>query len=262
VMTDEGAIRGVLFDVHDTLVIKDYRASAQALLNSVAVLQAAGYEITVEEYQAAWKRASQMARQDAQELGEVTVEGGYGAILNGMGITEFSPELVGQINDGFNQAFATGTKALPQTKGTLRRLKRSYRLGIVSNSLAPNTVSDLKVSGILDFFDAIVISSDFGKRKPHPAIFMSALDRLGMKPGETVFVGDNPYEDIFGAKEVGMGAVLMTHPMVERARAHRTISPLQHVEVCVEPDACIRGLGELTGVLNGWNLRMEADDVR
>lgn len=254
-MTDTGAIKGVLFDVHDTLVIKDYRASAQGFLGSVAVVQAAGYEITAEDYHAAWKRASQLARQDARELGEVTLEGWYGAILNGMGITDYSPRLVEQMNGAFNSAFATATKALPQTKSTLRRLKRSYLLGIVSNSLAPNTVSDLTVSGIHDLFDAIVISSDFGKRKPHPAIFLNALERLGINPGEAVFVGDNPYEDIFGAKEVGMGAVLITHPMVERARAHRSIPPLQHAEVYVQADACISGLGELTGVLDGWNLR-------
>ncbi len=254
-MTGIGAIRGVLFDVHDTLIIKDYRASTQGLLNSVGVLQAAGYEITADEYQAAWKKASRMARQDVEELGEVTLEGWYGAILNGMGITDYSPRLVEDINSAFNEAFTTATKALPQTKSTLRRLKRSHLLGIVSNSLAPNTISDLKVSGIHDLFDAIVISSDFGKRKPHPAIFMNALERLSISPAEAVFVGDNLYEDIFGAKELGMRAVLLTHPLVERERSLRSHMPMQSGEVCGQPDACITGLSELTGVLDGWNVR-------
>ncbi|MDO8691303.1 MAG: HAD-IA family hydrolase [Dehalococcoidia bacterium] len=210
------------------------------------------------EYQVAWKQAAHLARLDAQDLNEVTVQGWYDAILKGLGIGEYAPDLVRKMNQAWNDAFAAGTRALPHTKSVLRRLRLSCRLGIVSNSLAPNTISDLRVAGILDFFQAIVISSDFGKRKPHAAIFLSALDRLGLKPAEAVFVGDNPYEDIFGAQEVGMRAVLMDHPLVERSRRKRgNISPLQQVEVCVEPDAIIKGLEDLIGVLEGWNERQE-----
>ena len=46
--------------------------------------------------------------------------------------------------------------------------------------------------------------------KPHPAIFQAALDSLRVSPSEGVFVGDIPWGDIKGAKDVGMRAVL-TH---------------------------------------------------
>ncbi len=257
-MPEVSPVKGVLFDVHDTLVIKDYRASARGLSESVSALKSAGYAVTVEEYQVAWKHASHLARMDAQDLGEVTVQGWYDAILKGLGIEEYDPELVWLINQAWNDAFASGTRALPHTKRVLRRLRPSYRLGIVSNSLAPNTLSDLRVAGIFEFFETIVISSDFGKRKPHPAIFLSALDRLGLNPAEAVFVGDNHYEDIFGAKEVGMKAVLMDHPLVARSRLRRgNQSPLRQVELCVKPDAVIAQLGELEQVLEGWNLLQE-----
>ena len=52
-----------------------------------------------------------------------------------------------------------------------------------------------------------VFSSETGKRKPHPAIFETVLARLGVDPGRAVFVGDRRYEDVRGAKEVGMTTV-------------------------------------------------------
>ena len=50
-MIDGRAVKGVLFDVHDTLIIKDYRASPRAVLGCVKVIQAAGYGITLQDYQ-------------------------------------------------------------------------------------------------------------------------------------------------------------------------------------------------------------------
>jgi putative hydrolase of the HAD superfamily len=52
-----------------------------------------------------------------------------------------------------------------------------------------------------------VFSSEIGKRKPHPAIFEAVLERLGVAPGDALFVGDRRLEDVQGAKELGMTTV-------------------------------------------------------
>jgi putative hydrolase of the HAD superfamily len=62
--------------------------------------------------------------------------------------------------------------------------------------------------GLADRLDTAVFSSEVGKRKPHPAIFEAALEALGVEPGRALFVGDRRFEDIRGAKEVGMATVL------------------------------------------------------
>jgi putative hydrolase of the HAD superfamily len=62
--------------------------------------------------------------------------------------------------------------------------------------------------GLAERLDAAVFSSEIGKRKPHPAIFEAVLSRLGVAPEETLFVGDRRYEDVRGAKELGMTTVL------------------------------------------------------
>jgi FMN phosphatase YigB (HAD superfamily) len=55
--------------------------------------------------------------------------------------------------------------------------------------------------------DAIVLSSEVGKRKPHPAIFERALSELDVRSDEALFVGDRLDADVFGAARVGMRTV-------------------------------------------------------
>jgi putative hydrolase of the HAD superfamily len=55
--------------------------------------------------------------------------------------------------------------------------------------------------------DAIVLSSEVGKRKPHPFIFQRALSELGVAADEALFVGDRLEADVFGASRVGMKTV-------------------------------------------------------
>jgi putative hydrolase of the HAD superfamily len=57
--------------------------------------------------------------------------------------------------------------------------------------------------------DAAVSSGAHGKTKPHPAIFQSALDQLGVTAQEAAMVGDSPEDDVEGARALGMTAFLV-----------------------------------------------------
>ncbi len=52
--------------------------------------------------------------------------------------------------------------------------------------------------------DVALFSSEVGRRKPDPAIFERALERLGVEPGRTLFVGDTLATDVAGAAALGM----------------------------------------------------------
>jgi HAD superfamily hydrolase (TIGR01549 family) len=86
---------------------------------------------------------------------------------------------------------------------------RGLKVGLVSNAKDPGWLlhDDLARMGLADRLDVAVFSSEVGKRKPHPLIFESALERLGVDPAETVFVGDSRYADVLGAKRLGMTTV-------------------------------------------------------
>jgi putative hydrolase of the HAD superfamily len=86
---------------------------------------------------------------------------------------------------------------------------RGLKLALVSNTASPEWLLRpvLERQGIAQRVDAIVLSSEVGKRKPHPAIFDRALAELNVQAGEALFVGDRLDADVFGAARVGMRTV-------------------------------------------------------
>lgn len=94
----------------------------------------------------------------------------------------------------------------PQTVPLLQKLKgRGVRVGVISNfQHAPHVRKVLRRHGLLNILDAVVISGEVRHQKPEPEIFRIALERLGTRPEDTLYVGDDPVRDIAGAKSVGM----------------------------------------------------------
>jgi putative hydrolase of the HAD superfamily len=83
---------------------------------------------------------------------------------------------------------------------------RGLKLGLVSN-----TGRDLEAFVVhhgLDV-DAVVSSGVHGKTKPHPTIFLAALERLDVTAEDAVMVGDSLEDDIEGARAAGMRALLL-----------------------------------------------------
>ncbi|HEV8421637.1 MAG TPA: HAD family hydrolase [Actinomycetota bacterium] len=110
-----------------------------------------------------------------------------------------------------HSAYSNSITVEPEVLATLERLRESgYPMGLVSNiSLRPDLMrADLERMGLGRYLDATVFSSEVGVRKPNLRIFQEALRRLGVEPGETVFVGDRLYDDVSGAQAAGMRGVL------------------------------------------------------
>jgi HAD superfamily hydrolase (TIGR01509 family) len=79
------------------------------------------------------------------------------------------------------------------------------RLGIVSGA-RPEVLELLRAEGVLDRFDAVILGSDVGRRKPHPEGIFSCLSQLKVTPDEGVYVGDTPV-DIQASRAAGVQAV-------------------------------------------------------
>ena len=77
------------------------------------------------------------------------------------------------------------------------------KTGLISNSWGLGIYDRAPV----DLFDETVISGDVGLHKPQPEIYTMACERLGVEPGDCVFV-DDLRENITGAEAVGMTAIL------------------------------------------------------
>jgi HAD superfamily hydrolase (TIGR01662 family) len=109
-------------------------------------------------------------------------------------------------------------KAFPDAQPALAELKaHNYLVAIVSNtsqSDAKEVAKALQALGLLQYVDTIVTSVDVGQEKPHPPIFLTALQHLGLSASEAVMVGDDVAKDIGGAQKLGMTTIL-----VNRAKA-------------------------------------------
>jgi putative hydrolase of the HAD superfamily len=79
-----------------------------------------------------------------------------------------------------------------------------FQLGVISNSLPDVQYQKLETLGIRHLFDCIVLSEEFGIRKPDPAIFLHAIGLLGREPEECLYVGDSYAADVVGAKRAGL----------------------------------------------------------
>ena len=58
------------------------------------------------------------------------------------------------------------------------------------------------------YFSPIVISGDYGYRKPDTRLFQAALAELGVTPEEAIYIGNDRFRDVFGARQVGMKTIL------------------------------------------------------
>jgi putative hydrolase of the HAD superfamily len=87
--------------------------------------------------------------------------------------------------------------------------ERGLLTGLVSNAFDPGWLlhRDLAHMGLAERLDAAVFSSEVGLRKPHRAVFEATLGQLDVEPEDALFVGDRRYEDMRGAKELGMTTV-------------------------------------------------------
>jgi putative hydrolase of the HAD superfamily len=102
------------------------------------------------------------------------------------------------------------TKSISVRPGALQlinALKGKAKLGIVSNAQRLFTIPELSKFDLVDCFDAVAFSSDVGARKPDQKIFQSLLNAISVAPEAAVFVGDNMFDDVYGASSIGMKTV-------------------------------------------------------
>jgi HAD superfamily hydrolase (TIGR01509 family) len=89
----------------------------------------------------------------------------------------------------------------------MKRLKRKYRLVLVSNVDVERFGFIRKKFPELMIFDDYVLSYEIDAMKPHPKIYRVALEKAQAKPAESVFI-DDMEENVAGARALGIPAVL------------------------------------------------------
>jgi putative hydrolase of the HAD superfamily len=144
----------------------------------------------------------------------------------------------------YYEAWDPHTLTDPDVPPLLRELRRrGIKIGVLSNTMWPREAHEriFMRDEVLDLIDGAVYSSEIPWVKPHPEAFRAAMAAVGVTdPADCVFVGDRPYDDVYGAKSAGMRAVLVPNSDVPAFTG-------------TEPDAVISRLAELLDHVDRWS---------
>lgn len=199
-------IKAVLFDLGYTLVYSQHEETLQKILEIHGVVKSI---VEVRQAMIKGNRESDAKRHIVLLAHEFYTELNL-AYLKHLGIAdgEKARKLAEEINRHWFE-FAE-IHVYPDVKETLQKLRQmGLKLGIVTGAYEEDIEKILPKAGLEGFFDVSVGVDTVEKRKPHPDTFQYALKRLGIKPEEAIFVGDQIEADYVGAQKTGMNAFLI-----------------------------------------------------
>lgn len=122
------------------------------------------------------------------------------------------PDLVEEATQRFRSLHVELATPFPGVPGLLSNLEnRGIRQGIITNSFVGNARVILDNSKLIHHFKAIVDCGEVQAYKPMPELFEKTLALLDVTPSETLFVGDEYYADMVGAKRLQFTTVWINH---------------------------------------------------
>nr|HPR34659.1 HAD family hydrolase [Anaerolineaceae bacterium] len=105
---------------------------------------------------------------------------------------------------------------------TIRELKeKGYILGIITDTAMTLSIklNWFDQYGFGRVWDTVISSKEVGARKPDPEMYLRALNQVGVKPCDAVFVGHKKAE-IDGAREIGMKTIALNYDAGTQADAY------------------------------------------
>ena len=228
------AIKSILFDLDDTLVVEGAAADAAFLATCERAYEKHGIDPEA-LHQAVRDRARELWRASAtitycRAIGISSWEGLWARFLgsdpnlkrlrtwaptyrheawfcaladHGVSDLSFAEEL--------SATFLLERRArhtlFSDVEDSLTNLRQIYQLALVTNGVPDLQCEKIHGANLAQYFDTILISGEVGIGKPDCRIFRMALDALAASPSETVMVGDSLTRDILGAQQTGLKGI-------------------------------------------------------
>ncbi len=134
-----------------------------------------------------------------------------------------------------------------------KELKKKYKIGILSNGVKEAILAQMRKYKIQDLFDAIIVSSEVGVRKPNALIYYEAVRKMAVKPEEIVFVSDEIADDLVAASGLGMKTIWF-----DRGRKAFT-SEDKKVSEIYKPDAVVRKFSEIIPAIKEIQIQSQSN---
>jgi HAD superfamily hydrolase (TIGR01549 family) len=220
-------IKGIGFDLFDTLVTIDTEAVGDAFGRLTESLEKSGFTLDSETFRQTYRQEAGRFIKRARETGRETYNRLWIAAALNLHGYEISPddERIAQAVDDYFSSFYSFCRPVPGALEVLGHLNQRYRLGLLSNfTYAPAVKILLDRLELSSFFGVILVSADLGYRKPHPMVFQTLARKLGLAVQQMMYIGDDPEPDIHGAKKAGLTPVWMTWVKEAKAALKKDLS--------------------------------------
>jgi putative hydrolase of the HAD superfamily len=211
------AVKGITFDVWETILFEKSGEGEQRNLarrrNVSQALKKLGVEASVEQVAFALDKTVALLLEAWKENKDLTHVDQLRAIIRfaWKDSAKIKSEWLRELSDAYASPIHEIPPYLnPDIRAVLESLRGEKQLGIICNTgITPGFALKefLSRQKIAEYFDAMIFSDEVGIRKPEPKIFRLAARKLGVKPNETVHIGDNIKCDVWGAKLAGFKAI-------------------------------------------------------
>jgi len=203
-------IRAVVFDCYSTLIDIKTNEDKNEIFHYLSLyLQYYGAKVDAAKLKSALTlERDRYVQSKGEQYPEVDLEVVFGNILTKEGsgnpfLAESSCKLLRVLSRERFELF-------PDSIPVLKEIERSgYPLGVVSDAQKVFCLEEAEILGLNRFFDCIVLSTQFGFRKPDPRLFTIACALVDIPPVDAVYIGNDPETDVKGAKQIGMRAILL-----------------------------------------------------
>jgi len=188
-------IRGVIFDLDNTLV--DFmRMKNRAIDAAIDAMIDTGLQLTRDQAREKIFTIYDRKGIEYQNVFDMFLEAELG---------EVDPRSLAAGITAYRRARDAELVLYPHVFETLIQLsKRGLKLAVVTDAPRLQAWLRLYSLNLHHIFDYVVTYEDTGLRKPNPAPFCLALERLGLRAEEVVMIGDWAERDVVGAAGVGM----------------------------------------------------------
>jgi len=188
-------IKGVVFDLDNTLLdfmkMKEFAVKA-----AIKGMIEAGLKVNEDESYIEINSIYEEFGWENQKVFDVFLEKSIGHVDNKF----LAAGIV-----AYRRAREANLMAYPNVNKTLLALSKSgIKLGVVSDAPSREAWMRIYYLNLYHYFDVVITYDDSGERKPSPIPFQLALDGMGLRPEETIMIGDWPERDVVGAQQIGM----------------------------------------------------------
>ena len=188
--------RAVIFDLFETL-ITEWGHEKYTKRKMCADLG-----VDKEQFDVFWEE-----KEEERYLGEIDCEGSIRYAINRLGAEVSNGTMAYVLNRRLTTKAACFEYIDPAVFRLLEELRsKGLRTAIVSNC-SSEEVKVIRESELYRYFDEVVLSYEVHRKKPDRGIYEEAARRLGVEPGECIFVGDGGSNELPGAEAAGMKAI-------------------------------------------------------